>query len=231
MQLQIENLNHHYGSAQTLHDINVQLDSGECLAILGTNGVGKTTMLQCIMGLLPLTSGSVRFDRTDVSSWSTHRRVQYGVGYVPQGRDIFSDLTIEENLEVGLPRGDSRKRAERLGRVFELFPVLLDMRKRRGGDLSGGQQQQLAIGRALMSAPSLLILDEPTEGIQPSIIQAIADVITQLKGEMTILLVEQYLDFARSVSDQFAVIARGEVVGGGRVEDFNLSQVSSLLAM
>lgn len=231
MKLAVENLNHHYGSAQTLHEINLNIESGECLAILGTNGVGKTTLLQCIMGLLPLTSGSVSFDQNNVTNWPTHRRVQYGVGYVPQGRDIFSDLTIEENLDVGLPRADLRKRSERLSRVFELFPVLSEMRKRRGGDLSGGQQQQLAIARALMSSPSLLILDEPTEGIQPSIIQVIASVITQLKGEMSILLVEQYLDFARSVADQFAVIARGEVVGGGSVEYFDLSQISMMLAI
>ncbi len=229
MRLQLENVNHHYGSAQSLHDISLTVDSGECLAILGTNGVGKTTMLQCVMGLLPLTSGRVIFDDTDVSAWSTHQRVRYGVGYVPQGRDIFPDLSVGENLDAGLPRTDLSAREQRLDYVFNLFPVLSEMRKRRGGDLSGGQQQQLAIGRALMSSPSLLILDEPTEGIQPSIIQAIADVIRQLKGEMTILLVEQYLDFAHSVADQFAVIARGEVVGGGRAKDFNLSQISALL--
>lgn len=231
MRLRVENLNHHYGSAQTLHDVRLDLGAGECMAILGTNGVGKTTLLQCIMGLQALTSGRIFFDDDEISRWSTHRRVQYGVGYVPQGRDIFPDLSVGENLEIGLPRADARRRSERLGRVFELFPVLSEMSRRRGGDLSGGQQQQLAIGRALMSAPSLLILDEPTEGIQPSIIQAIAGVITQLKGEMTILLVEQYLDFACSVADHFTVIARGGVVGAGKIEDFNLSQVSSLLAL
>ena len=231
MHLKTESLAHHYGSAQTLRDIDLELEPGQCLAILGTNGVGKTTLLQCLMGLQPVSAGSVRLDGEDVNGWPTYRRARHGIGYVPQGRDIFPDLTVGENLDIALPRHERALRGERLERVIGLFPVLGEMRRRRGGNLSGGQQQQLAIGRALMSAPSLLILDEPTEGIQPSIIQTIQEVITRLKGEMSILLVEQYLDFARAVADHYAVIAHGEVVGRGTAEQFDLEQVSALLAM
>lgn len=231
MNLTLDHVCHHYGSAQTLHDVSAELPSGGCLSVMGTNGAGKTTLLKCIMGLEPISSGAIHLDGEDMAGVPSHGRVRRGVGYVPQGRDIFPDLSVRENLAVAadhLPRGELQALYER---VHDLFPVLHDMRGRRGGDLSGGQQQQLSIGRALMGAPSLLILDEPTEGIQPNVIQAIEDVVARLKGSMSILLVEQYFDFAKSVGDQYLILARGRVVSQGDTDDLAADQAKALFAM
>ena len=194
-------------------------------ALLGRNGVGKTTLLKTLMGLVPARSGSIRFNQLDLVKAKPHERARAGLGYVPQGREIFSRLTVEENLLMGAPSIPPR--------IFEMFPVLKSMLGRRGGDLSGGQQQQLAIGRALAMKPSLLILDEPTEGIQPSIIKDIERAIRALagSGDMAILLVEQYYDFARSLADQYLVMERGELVKKGRGADMETDGVKQLLAV
>ena len=199
--------------------------------VLGRNGVGKTTLLKCLAGLLPVKSGSISFDGRDVTRLAPHERARLGLGYVPQGREIFPRLTVEENLRLGLatcPRGTPIP-----ARIFEMFPVLSDMLQRRGGDLSGGQQQQLAIGRALAMGPKLLVLDEPTEGIQPSIIKDIERAIRRLadEGEMAILLVEQYYDFARSLADRYVVLSRGEVIKAGRGEDMESDGVRDCLTV
>ena len=207
--LTVEKLNQHYGSSQTLRDVSFTAPLGACTAVLGRNGVGKTTLLRCLMGLVPVTSGSISFDGVELTGLPPFARARLGLGYVPQGREIFPRLTVEENLLMGAPKVPDR--------IFEMFPVLKSMLGRRGGDLSGGQQQQLAIGRALAMKPRLLILDEPTEGIQPSIIKEIERAIRSLAatGEMAILLVEQYYDFARELADDIAVMDRGEVVMAG----------------
>jgi urea transport system ATP-binding protein len=199
--------------------------------VLGRNGVGKTTLLKCLAGLLPVKSGSISFDGRDVTRLAPHERARLGLGYVPQGREIFPRLTVEENLRLGLatcPRGTPIP-----ARIFEMFPVLSDMLQRRGGDLSGGQQQQLAIGRALAMGPKLLVLDEPTEGIQPSIIKDIERAIRRLadEGEMAILLVEQYYDFARSLANRYVVLSRGEVIKAGRGEDMEKDGVRDCLTV
>jgi urea transport system ATP-binding protein len=229
--LTVAKLNQYYGGSHILRDVGFDVPDGRCTALLGRNGVGKTTLLKCLMGLLPVRSGSVAFDGRDIAHLPPYARAKLGVGYVPQGRDIFPRLTVAENLEMGL--------AARRGKggvpafVFEMFPVLKDMLGRRGGDLSGGQQQQLAIGRALALRPKLLILDEPTEGIQPSIIKDIERAIRTLTaaGEMAILLVEQYYDFARSLADHYVVLSRGEVVKAGRGADMDADNVRQLLAV
>ncbi len=216
--LQLDKLNQFYGASHTLWDIDLAVPEGECVVVMGRNGVGKTTLLRSIMGLLP-TSGSIRFEDKDVARASAELRARGGFGYVPQGREVFARLTVEENLRAGLlARRDGRKQIPDL--VFELFPVLKDMLQRRGGDLSGGQQQQLAIARALTARPRLLILDEPTEGIQPSVIKDIARVIRLLAREknFAVVLVEQYYEFARDLADRIAVMVRGEVALGGPVE-------------
>ena len=199
--------------------------------MLGRNGVGKTTLLKCLMGLLPARSGSIRFDGQDITAAPSHARVKAGIGYVPQGREIFPRLTVEENLRMGLatrPAGTPIPE-----RIFEMFPVLKQMMKRRGGDLSGGQQQQLAIGRALAFGPKLLILDEPTEGIQPSIIKDIERAIRVLaeEGSMAILLVEQYYDFARSLADQYLLMERGVIIKHGAGADMDKDGVRELLSV
>ena len=229
--LSVANLNQYYGGSHILRDVSFDVAGGGCTALLGRNGVGKTTLLKCLMGLLPVRSGSLSFDGHDIAHLPPYVRAKLGVGYVPQGRDIFPRLTVAENLEMGL--------ATRRGKggvpafVFEMFPVLKDMLGRRGGDLSGGQQQQLAIGRALALRPRLLILDEPTEGIQPSIIKDIERAIRTLTtaGEMAILLVEQYYDFARSLANHYVVLSRGEVVKEGRGADMDAENVRALLAV
>jgi urea transport system ATP-binding protein len=201
--------------------------------LLGRNGVGKTTLLKTIMGLVPARSGSIRFDGTEILRLSPYQRVRLGIGYVPQGREIFNRLTVEENLLMGLaPRSGSAARGLPEN-VLELFPVLKQMLKRRGGDLSGGQQQQLAIGRALAARPRLLILDEPTEGIQPSIIKEIGAVIRGLveQEKMAVLLVEQYYDFAESLADSYAVMARGQITHSGTREQMRQEEVWGLLAI
>ncbi|HEX9290216.1 MAG TPA: urea ABC transporter ATP-binding subunit UrtE, partial [Anaeromyxobacteraceae bacterium] len=213
--LKVEELDQHYGGSHILRRVSFEAAPGEVTAVLGRNGVGKTTLLKAIMGLVPVSSGRITFAGADLTRAPSHERVRAGIGYVPQGREIFPRLTVEENLKMGLavrPAGTPIP-----ARIFELFPALKTMLGRRGGDLSGGQQQQLAIGRALAMQPSLLILDEPTEGIQPSIIKDIERTIAALaeEGSMAILLVEQYYEFARTLADHYLVMRRGEVVRRG----------------
>ena len=214
--LDVEGLNQSYGMSRTLWDVAFTIPDGACLCVMGRNGVGKTTLLKCLMGLLPVDTGSIRFSGVDLLGMPAERRAQLGMGYVPQGRMIFPLLTVEENLAVGL---GALPRSERVipREVYELFPVLDDMRTRRGGDLSGGQQQQLAIGRALVLRPKFLILDEPTEGIQPNVVQQIGDVVVRLNRElgMTVLLVEQKLPFVRRVADRFAIMTKGSIMAEG----------------
>jgi urea transport system ATP-binding protein len=229
--LTIANLNQYYGGSHILRDVTFGVPDGQCTALLGRNGVGKTTLLKCLMGLLPLRSGQVMLDGRDLVALPPYARASLGVGYVPQGRDIFPRLTVAENLQMGLA---SRRGGRGVpGFVFEMFPVLREMLGRRGGDLSGGQQQQLAIGRALAMRPRLLILDEPTEGIQPSIIKDIERAIRTLTaaGEMAILLVEQYYDFAKSLADHYIVLSRGEVVKTGRGAEMDADDVRQHLAV
>jgi urea transport system ATP-binding protein len=225
--LSVSNLNQYYGGSHILRDVAFELPGGKVTALLGRNGVGKTTLLRTLMGLLPTRSGQIWFENRDLTKAKTHERARLGLGYVPQGREIFPRLSVEENLRMALL---GKKIPDR---VFELFPVLRQMIKRRGGDLSGGQQQQLAIGRALTMQPRLLILDEPTEGIQPSIIKEIERAIRALAatGEMAILLVEQYYDFARSLADQYLVMERGEIVARGAGADMERDGVKRLLAV
>ena len=201
--LQAENLNQYYGSSHTLRGVSLQVARGECLALLGRNGVGKTTLLKCLMGVLPVAGGTVQLAGRDITRLPPHARAAAGIAYVPQGREIFARLTVEENLRMGMATLPRREAANISGEVFELFPVLKEMLQRRGGDLSGGQQQQLAIARALLQRPQVLILDEPTEGIQPSIIKDIERVIRLLRqrGDIAILLCEQYFDFAHALAD------------------------------
>ncbi len=229
--LAVANLNQYYGGSHILRDLSFEVPAGKVTALLGRNGVGKTTLLRTLMGLVAAKTGTIRFGEADLTSAKPYERVRAGIGYVPQGREIFPRLTVEENLRMGLaarPIG-----ATVPARVFEMFPVLGQMLRRRGGDLSGGQQQQLAIGRALAMAPRLLILDEPTEGIQPSIIKDIERAIRALAatGEMAILLVEQYYDFARSLADQYLVMERGEIVRRGAGADMERDKVKQLLAV
>jgi len=216
--LKIEQLNQYYGQSHTLWDLDLDVPEGQCSVLMGRNGVGKTTLLQCIMGLLPVKSGAIRYDGQDLTRVAPEQRATLGIGYVPQGRQIFPLLSVEENLLIGLPaRRDGLRRIPDF--IFELFPVLKEMLGRRGGDLSGGQQQQLAIGRALVTDPRLLILDEPTEGIQPNIVAEIGSIVRRLNREMglTVLLVEQKLPFARKVADRFCLLDRGRVVATGEM--------------
>ena len=229
--LTVTALNQYYGGSHTLRNVAFDAPSGAVTAILGRNGVGKTTLLKCLAGLLPVRSGTISFDGTDVSKLPPYARARLGLGYVPQGREIFPRLTVEENLKLGLatkPPGTPVP-----PRIFEMFPVLADMLHRRGGDLSGGQQQQLAIGRALVMDPKLLVLDEPTEGIQPSIIKDIERAIRRLaaEGTMAILLVEQYYDFARSLADRYVVLSRGEVVKAGAGANMDADGVRACLTV
>ncbi|MGJ3258533.1 MAG: urea ABC transporter ATP-binding subunit UrtE [Rhodospirillales bacterium] len=224
--LTVENVDLFYGAAQALKSVSMQAETGKVTCVMGRNGVGKTSLMRAVVGQQPLTRGAVRWDDTDISTLPVFERARRGIAFVPQGREIFSLLSVEENLETGyacLPRGKRRVPDE----VFDLFPVLKDMLRRRGGDLSGGQQQQLAIGRALVTRPKLLILDEPTEGIQPSIIQDIGRAISYLRdtGDMAIVLVEQYFEFARDLADRFTVMDRGEVVLAGDKADMNETDV------
>jgi urea transport system ATP-binding protein len=217
MLFRAESLDQYYGSAQVLRKVGFEIKPGECLAVLGRNGAGKTTLLKCLMGVLPLARGRVLIDDTDISGWPSHRRSAAGLAYVPQGREIFSELTVAENIEAAA-RAHGTLGTAALDDTIALFPVLKQMWRRPGGALSGGQQQQLAIARALVTQPSLLILDEPTEGIQPSIVTAIEEVLASFKGKISLLLVEQYLDFAVRLADNFVVLSRGEVVEAGRME-------------
>jgi len=229
--LKVSKLNQYYGGSHILRDVSFEIPKGACTTVLGRNGVGKTTLLKCLVGLVPVRSGGLTFNGVDITGLAPYERARLGVGYVPQGREIFPRLTVEENLLMGLATRPGSAKVP--ARIFEMFPVLKDMLGRRGGDLSGGQQQQLAIGRALASDPKLLILDEPTEGIQPSIIKDIGNVIASLAkgGEMAILLVEQYYDFAQALSDHYIVMSRGEVVKAGRGADMERDNVRSMLAI
>src|SRR5450631_105304 len=229
--LTISNLNQYYGGSHILRDLTFDVPDGKVTCLLGRNGVGKTTLLRTLMGVLPAKTGSVKFGELDLTRARSEDRARAGIGFVPQGREIFARLTVEENLEMGLATKDGDARVPE--RIFEMFPVLRQMMGRRGGDLSGGQQQQLAIGRALAMGPKLLILDEPTEGIQPSIIKDIERVIRSLAatGEMAILLVEQYYDFAQSLADQYLVMERGEIIARGNGKDMEKDGVRGLLAV
>jgi len=255
--LVVQNLNQYYGGSHILRDLSFDAPVGKVTTLLGRNGVGKTTLLKCLMGLVPAKTGSVQFEGKDITALPSHARVRAGIGYVPQGREIFPRLTVEENLLMGMASLSAK--AQLPERIMELFPVLKTMLKRRGGDLSGGQQQQLAIGRALALNPRLLILDEPTEGIQPSIIkdierairvvassqpsletakksaerQEVMEAIQKVaaSGEVAILLVEQYYDFARALADQYLVMERGEFIKRGAGEDMEKDGVRELLAV
>lgn len=231
--LQVDQLNQYYGAAHTLRGVSLSLEKGKCLTLLGRNGVGKTTLLKCLMGVLPTAAGSVSLDGRDITKLKPHQRAQLGIAYVPQGREIFARLTVEENLLMGMATKSGRKASTIRGEVYELFPVLKEMLHRRGGDLSGGQQQQLAIARALLADPKLIILDEPTEGIQPSIIKDIGRVINLLRerGDIGILLCEQYFDFARELADNFIVMSRGEVVASGTADQMDDESVKRHLAV
>jgi urea transport system ATP-binding protein len=219
--LQVNELNQYYGAAHTLRGVSLDVQKGKVLSLLGRNGVGKTTLLKCLMGVLPVAKGNVMFEGQDITKLKPHQRAKLGIAYVPQGREIFARLTVEENMLMGMATLSGRRASSIKGEVYELFPVLKEMLHRRGGDLSGGQQQQLAIARALLAEPKLIILDEPTEGIQPSIIKDIGRAISYLRnlGQIAIVLVEQYLDFARELGDYFAVMDRGTVIyATGRAE-------------
>jgi urea transport system ATP-binding protein len=231
--LQVESLNQYYGAAHILRGISLDVKKGECLTLLGRNGVGKTTLLKCLMGVLPVASGRVNFEGLEITKRAPHERARAGIAYVPQGREIFARLTVEENLMMGMAVLPASRAKQIKGEVYELFPALKDMLRRRGGDLSGGQQQQLAIARALLAEPKLIILDEPTEGIQPSIIKDIERVIRLLRerGDMGILLCEQYFDFAHALADRFVVLSRGEVVVQGVQAEMGTEAVKRHLAV
>lgn len=230
--ISIKELNQFYGESHTLWDLTADIEPGTCTVLMGRNGVGKTTLLQCIMGLLQVKSGSITFRELELTKQDAELRSRTGIGYVPQGRQIFPLLTVEENLQIGL--GAGRKNINKIPElVFQLFPVLKEMLGRRGGDLSGGQQQQLAIGRALVLEPEFLILDEPTEGIQPNIVQEIGQIIKQLNKSLglTVLLVEQKLPFARMVADNFIIMDRGRCVEQGQIDDLQESIIKKYLTV
>ena len=231
--VKVEKLHQFYGGSHILRGLSFEARVGEVTCLLGRNGVGKTTLLKCLMGLLPVKEGDVRWEDRLITSLKPHQRVHAGIAYVPQGREIFGRLTVEENLLMGLSRFPGAEAKAVPAFIYELFPVLLHMKHRRGGDLSGGQQQQLAIGRALASRPRLLILDEPTEGIQPSVIKEIGTVIKQLaaRGDMAILLVEQFYDFAEELADQYLVMSRGEIIQQGRGENMQTDGVRGLVTI
>jgi urea transport system ATP-binding protein len=229
--LTLTHINQFYGGSHTLWDLDMTVPQGSCTCLMGRNGMGKTTLLKCIMGLLPLASGEMAFEGRDLRAAPAEARARLGIGYVPQGREIFSQLTVEENLRVGLAaRKDGARDVP--AQIYELFPVLKQMLRRRGGDLSGGQQQQLAIGRALVIEPTLLILDEPTEGIQPNIVHEIGEVITRLRGAgLTVLLVEQKLPFARKVASDVRVLDKGRLVVSGGIAELTDEMVQRHLTV
>ncbi len=230
--IEISKLNQRYGGTQILWDLDLDIKPGSCTCIMGRNGVGKTTLLKCLMGLLPVHSGEILLEGEPLQSKPAQYRAPAGIGYVPQGRDIFPMLTVEENLRIGLPiRKDKTKQIPE--KIFELFPVLKEMLHRRGGDLSGGQQQQLAIGRALVLEPKVLILDEPNEGIQPNIVHQIGDVILKLNQEegLTVILVEQKLGFARRVGKEFRLMEKGRVVASDQMANLSEELIKQYLAV
>ncbi|GAB2472576.1 urea ABC transporter ATP-binding subunit UrtE [Comamonas humi] len=229
--LEVQNLHQYYGGSHILRNVNLQAEIGQITVLLGRNGVGKTTLLKSLMGLVPIKSGRIQWQGRDIARSTPYERARAGIGYVPQGREIFARLTVEENLRMGVaycPAG-TRIPAE----LYELFPVLKQMLHRRGGDLSGGQQQQLAIARALAPGPRMLILDEPTEGIQPSIIKDIGRVIRMLanRGDMAIVLCEQYYDFAEELADHYVVMERGEVIASGPGSEMQEKGIQKLVAI
>lgn len=225
-----------YGGTQILWGLDLDIVPGSITCIMGRNGVGKTTLLKAIMGLLPIKNGEITMEGETLNKQSAEKRAYSGIGYVPQGRDIFPMLTVEENLRIGLPVRSKRTKdspKEIPEKIFELFPVLKDMQHRRGGDLSGGQQQQLAIGRALVLEPKVLILDEPNEGIQPNIVKQIGDVILKLNAEegLTVILVEQKLGFARRVGKEFRLMEKGRIVAADKMENLNDTLIKQYLAV
>ena len=230
--IEIKGLNQYYGESHTLWDLNLSVSEGDCISVMGRNGVGKTTLVESIMGLQTIESGSINFQNRDITSYASEARAPMGIGYVPQGRRIFPLLTVEENLKIGLPVVKDKYRTIP-EYIYELFPILKDMLDRQGGDLSGGQQQQLAIGRALVVNPKLLILDEPTEGIQPNIVHEIGDIIIRLNQEkgLTILLVEQKLPFARRVAQNFCILDKGRNVATDAMENLGEEIISSYLTV
>lgn len=230
--ISIKNVDQHYGGTQILWDLNLEIEKGSCTCIMGRNGVGKTTLLKALMGLLPITKGELLLDGEPLQKRNAEYRAPAGIGYVPQGREIFPLLTVEENLRLGLPiRKDGAKEIPE--KIFELFPVLKEMLGRRGGDLSGGQQQQLAIGRALVIDPKVLILDEPNEGIQPNIVKQIGDVIIKLNEEegLTVILIEQKLGFARRVGKEFRLMEKGKIVAADKMSNLNNDLIRQYLAV
>lgn len=229
--LNVSELSQYYGESRTLWDVDLSVEEGKCMCLMGRNGVGKTTLLKAVMGLLKVSSGTIRLEKTALEHTPPETRAKLGIGYVPQGREIFPQLSVGENLEIGL-LGRPDKSTSPMDKIFELFPVLKEMLHRRGGDLSGGQQQQLAIGRALALSPKLLILDEPTEGIQPNVVSQIGDVLIRLRQEgMTILLVEQKLKFARRVADEFTILDRGRAVATGTMGELSEQLVKQYLVV
>ena len=230
--LTIKALNQFYGGSHTLWDVDLVVPAGARMCLMGRNGMGKTTLLKCVMGLQPARSGGIEFNGNELLRYPAEQRARFGIGYVPQGREIFSHLTVEENLRIGL---GVRKNGARTipSRIFDLFPVLKKMLNRRGGDLSGGQQQQLAIGRALVLEPKLLILDEPTEGIQPNVVHEIGDIILRLNQEegLTVLLVEQKLPFARRVATEFCILDKGRRVAAGPIGELTDEMVRAHLSV
>ena len=230
--LSLAGVNQFYGQSHILWDLDLSIEKGACACLMGRNGVGKTTLLKCLMGLLPIRGGAITFDGRDISALSTEQRARGGIGYVPQGREIFPMLTVEENLRISL--GARKDKARQVPEsIYALFPALKEMRHRRGGDLSGGQQQQLAIGRALVLEPTLLVLDEPTEGIQPNIVREIGEIIKKLNREqgLTVLLVEQKLPFARQVASDFHILEKGRLVAQGPIGELNDEVVRQYLSV
>ncbi len=230
--LEVEKVDLHYGAAIALRQVSITVEIGAVTCLLGRNGVGKTSLLRAVVGAHPISSGSIRWEGQEISKLPLYERARRGIAWVPQGRDVFPLLTVKENLETGfavLPRGERKVSDE----IFDLFPILKTMMRRRGGDLSGGQQQQLSIARALVMKPRLIVLDEPTEGIQPSIIKDIGRVIALLRsrGNMAILLVEQYFDFAQELAQTMVVMDRGDVVLAGRREDLDEADVRRRLSV
>jgi urea transport system ATP-binding protein len=233
--LSVKNIHQYYGGSHILRDISLEVPAGQVTVLLGRNGVGKTTLLKSLMGLVPIKSGSVEFNGQAITGATPYQRARAGIGFVPQGREIFARLTVEENLRMGLAYKPASTPVP--PQLFELFPVLKQMLHRRGGDLSGGQQQQLAIARALAAQPRLIILDEPTEGIQPSIIKDIGRVIRMLATEglngqrVAVLLVEQYYDFAEELADSYLVMERGEVIARGPGSEMQAKGIRQLVAI
>jgi urea transport system ATP-binding protein len=231
--LNVAAINQYYGGSHILRDVSFTAPTASCTVLLGRNGVGKTTLLRSIMGVVPVRTGQITFDGQDITTLSSNARVARGMAYVPQGREIFARLTVEENLLMGMAVKKGRDARVIPSKVYDMFPVLKQMLHRRGGDLSGGQQQQLAIARALVSDPKLLILDEPTEGIQPSIIKDIERVIRMLaqSGDMAILLVEQYYDFGRALADHYLVMSRGQIVKQGAGADMDRDNIREFVTL